>query len=200
MSLLYWYPEYGIGMVGLTNRLPHPVLDDLALGLTDKLVRGKLIKKRFPQPEPDYHGCSAPGGAGPSTEPTPYKSDWRRYCGTHNLQFSEYSLEWWAHVAILIVGRDEYTPRIHVHEKDGFLCVTESKFFEQVSGVRSVDERLQEVRPGVFTTQGGGHARLHPRSSNLVQLPAGEAINGPLKSPEEKEAAEVPEEHKEQGR
>ena len=55
-----------------------------------------------------------------------------------------------------IVGRDEYTPRIHVHEKDGFLCVTESKFFEQVSGVRSVDERLQEVRPGVFTTQGGG--------------------------------------------
>ena len=57
MSLLYWYPEYGIGMVVLTNRLPHPVLEDLALGLTDKLVKGKLLEKRFPQAEPDYHGC-----------------------------------------------------------------------------------------------------------------------------------------------
>jgi hypothetical protein len=33
--------------------------------------------------------------------------------------------------------------------------VTESKFFEQVSGFRSVDEKLQEVRSGVFATRGG---------------------------------------------
>ncbi|MCX5644843.1 MAG: hypothetical protein NTZ17_09170 [Phycisphaerae bacterium] len=34
--------------------------------------------------------------------------------------------------------------------------MTESKFFEQVNGLRSVDEKLQEVRPAVFTTKGGG--------------------------------------------
>ena len=53
-------------------------------------------------------------------------------------------------------GRDEYTPRITVREKDGFLCVTESKFFDMVNGLRSVDENLQEVKPGVFITKGGG--------------------------------------------
>jgi hypothetical protein len=41
-------------------------------------------------------------------------------------------------------------------EKDGFLCLTESKFFQMIDGLRSVNEKLQGVRPGVFTTQGGG--------------------------------------------
>ncbi len=34
--------------------------------------------------------------------------------------------------------------------------MTESKFFQMVNGLRSVDEKLQEVRPGVFCTKGGG--------------------------------------------
>jgi CubicO group peptidase (beta-lactamase class C family) len=156
LSLLHWYPEYGIGMVVLTNRLPNPVLADLGLALTDKLVKGKLVAKRFLRPEPDYRGCVGAWWGWPEHRPTPYQGAWRQYCGTHNLRFSEYSLEWWAHVAVLIVGRDEYTPRIHIREKDGFLCVTESKFFEQICGFRSVDEKLQEVRPGVFATKGGG--------------------------------------------
>lgn len=59
-------------------------------------------------------------------------------------------------MAVIIRGRDEFTPRITVREKDGFLCVTESKFFQMVVGLRSVDERLQEIRPGIFMTKGGG--------------------------------------------
>ena len=156
LSLLHWYPEYGIGMVVLTNKLPNPVLSDLGLTLTDKLVKGQLVQKRFPRPEPDYRGCLGTWWGWPDHPPTPCKPQWRQYCGTHNLRFSEYKLEWWAHLAVIIRGRDEFTPRIAVREKDGFLCVTESKFFEQITGLRSIDEKLQEVKPGVFTTKGGG--------------------------------------------
>ena len=155
LSILHWYPDYGIGMVVLTNKLPNPVLTDLGLTLTDKLIKGKLVQKRFPQPEPDHSACLGAWWGWPEHQPTPYHPQWQRYCGTHSLKFNEYALEWWAHVAVLIAGRDECTPRIRIHERDGFLCVTESKFFEQISGFRSVDERLQEVKPGVFATKGG---------------------------------------------
>jgi hypothetical protein len=64
---------------------------------------------------------------------------------------------WWAHVAVIVRGVDEFTPRITVREKDGFLCVTESKFFQMMNGgFRSVNQNFQEVRPGVFATKGGG--------------------------------------------
>lgn len=156
LSFLHWYPEYGVGAVVLTNKLPHSVVAELCLPLTDKLVKGKLIEKRFPQTKADTHRCIDTWWGWPDHKSTAYKGEWKRYCGTHNLRFSEYKLEWWAHVAILVMGRDEYTPRITVFEKDGALCVTESKFFEMVNGMRSVNEALQEVRPGVFTTKGGG--------------------------------------------
>ncbi len=156
LSLLYWYPEYGVGTVVLTNRLPHAVIDELGLTLTDKLIKGKLIAKRFPRSEPDYRPCTGLWWGWSDHQPTPYKPEWGRYCGIHNLRFSEYKLAWWAHVAVLIRGLDEFTPRIAVQEKGGFLCVTESKFFQMVNGLRSVEEKLQEVKPGVFATKGGG--------------------------------------------
>ena len=156
LSLVHWYPECGIGMVVLTNRLPDPVLPDLGMTLTDRLIRDKLVSRRLPRPEPDCSGCIGVWSGWSEHRATPYADRWLPYCGTHNLRFSEYALEWWAHVAILVAGRDEYTPRISLREKDGFLCVTESKFFEQPGGCRAVDEGLQEVRPGVFSTKDGG--------------------------------------------
>jgi hypothetical protein len=36
-----------------------------------------------------------------------------------------------------------FGPPCRVREKDGFLCVTESKSCEQVNGLRSIDEKLQ---------------------------------------------------------
>ncbi len=155
-SALYWYPEYGLGGVVLTNKLPHPVLSDLSMTLPDKLIRGQIIGKHLPRAEPDCRHCTGLWWGWSDHQPTPYRTEWRQYCGTHNLQFSEYKLEWWAHVAVILKGRDEFTPRITVREKDGFLCVTESKFFQMVNGLRSVNEKLQEIRPGVFTTKGGG--------------------------------------------
>ena len=155
MSLMHWYPEYGIGAVVLTNRMPHPVLAELSLTLTDRLTKEKLVAKRFPQPEPDASRCIGLWWGWLDHKPTSYQRAWRKYCGTHCLRFTEYELEWWARLAILIKGRDEYTPRIKVYEKDGFLCVTESEFFNMVGLGRHVDEKLQEVKPGIFAAKSG---------------------------------------------
>jgi CubicO group peptidase (beta-lactamase class C family) len=154
MSFLHWYPEYGIGMVVFTNKQPNSVYANLCLNLTDRLIKGKIIPKHFPRPDPDYGGGVQPWQGWAKHKPTPYKSEWRKYCGTHNLKVSGYSLKWWLYVAIYIIGRDDYTPRIHVREKDGFLCVTESKVIEEFKP-RSVNEKLQEVKPGVFANRNG---------------------------------------------
>ncbi len=154
-SHLHWYPEYGVGVVVLTNKLPHPVLDDLGLALTDRLIAGKLIAKSSPHSAPDTGHCLGAWCGWPAHQPTPYERSCRRYCGTHNLRFNGYRLEWWAYLAILIKGRGEFTPRIEVREKDGFLCVTESEFFDKVGFRRHIDERLQEIRPGLFAAASG---------------------------------------------
>jgi CubicO group peptidase (beta-lactamase class C family) len=154
MSLMHWYPEYGVGVVVLTNRLPHPVITELSV-LTDRLTKEKLLAKRFPQPEPDTSRCIGTWWGWLDHKPTPYQRQWRKYCGTHCLRFTEYELEWWAKLAIFVKGRDEYTPRIVVDEKDGFLCVTESKFFELLGLGRHINEPLQEVKPGVFAAKSG---------------------------------------------
>jgi len=154
-TMLHWYPEHRIGVVVLTNKLPHPVLGDLGLSLTDSFLRDKLVAKVAPQPEPDTSGCLPTWWGWPGHEPTPYQRSWRKYCGTHNLRFTEYDLEWWARLAIFIKGRGEFTPRIKVHEEDGYLCITESEFFDKVGLGRHVEERLQEVKPGLFAAKSG---------------------------------------------
>jgi len=155
MSLVHWYPEYGIGVVVLTNRLPNPVAAELSVTLTDRLTKEKLVTKRFPQPEPDASHCIGTWWGWLDHKPTPYQRPWRKYCGTRRLRFTEYELEWWAKLAVLVKGRDEYTPRIAVEEKDGFLCVTESRFFDMVGTGRHVDEPLQEIKPGLFAAKSG---------------------------------------------
>jgi CubicO group peptidase (beta-lactamase class C family) len=154
-NLMHWYPEYGIGGIVLTNKLPHPVLAELGLTLTDRLIKGRLVEKRSPQPEPDGRGCVNTWRGWSEHKPTPYQPSWRRYCGLHHLRFTEYNLEWWATLATLIKGRDEFTPRIRVYEKGGFLCVTESEFFIKIGMSRHVDEKLEQVKPGIFATRSG---------------------------------------------
>ncbi len=155
MSFMHWYPEYNIGAVALTNRVPGQTLGDLALSLTDTLVKGKILSKT-PRREPDISACVASFQGMPDRHtPTPYRQQWKQYCGMHNLVFNEYKLKWWAELAVLILGRDDSTPRVKLHEKDGYLCLTESTFFSQVNGFRRADVRLQEIKPGLFFAPNG---------------------------------------------
>jgi len=156
-SFMHWYPEYGVGMVALANTSPDSSFYGLALGLTDTLVKGKILEKRFPQPHPQ---CAEKNPAWQASEhhtPTAYRAEWRKYCGTYPLRFTDYKLEWWAKLACLILGRDEWTPRIKVFEKDGYLCLTESSFFDKLAGVwdRHVDKKLEEKSAGLFFAPSG---------------------------------------------
>jgi CubicO group peptidase (beta-lactamase class C family) len=154
-GLMHWYPEYGLGAVALSNRLPNPGVADLALTLTDRLIAQKLVPKRFPGYHLETNHCVSAWWGWPDHKPTPYRPEWREYGGTYPLRFGAYELEWWAKLAVLIRGRDEYTPRIQIHQKDGFLCLTESRFFDTIGIPRHVDQRLQEIAPGLFFAASG---------------------------------------------
>jgi CubicO group peptidase (beta-lactamase class C family) len=154
LSFLHWYPEYKISVVVLTNKMPNYVYSSFGMSLTDKLIKGKFIAKRFSRPDPDPGTAVISWQGWEKHQPSPYKNEWRKHCGTHNLKISEYSFKWWLHVAIWIIGQDQFTPRIQIREKDGFLCVTESKLISEIKR-RSIDEKLQEIQPGVFITKYG---------------------------------------------
>ena len=156
LSITLWYPEYGIGVVALTNRCPNPVYNELSKTVTEKLIKNRIIEKRFQYPWPQHPKCVGPWWGWPGHhKPTSYKPEWRKYCGTYRFRFSEYELKWWAEL-IVRLGMESWTPCIRVREKDGFLCVTESKFFERMGVIlRAVNDKLQEVKPGLFVTAGG---------------------------------------------
>lgn len=153
-SFMHWYPEYGIGTVVLTNKGRNPVLGELAFTLPDRLIKEKIVERCFPQPRPDYSKCVGTWWGWSDHNPTHYKLEWSKYCGTYRLRISSlYKFKWWGGLALrLAVG---WPPRIKVYEKDGFLCVTECKFVEKMGAPRHVDQRLQEHKPGLFFAGSG---------------------------------------------
>jgi CubicO group peptidase (beta-lactamase class C family) len=154
-TFMHWYPEYCIGAVALTNRWPHPVCNELAFTVTDRLVEDKIVEKRLQHPWLQIPECVGPWWGWPGHHiPTPYKPEWSRYCGTYRFRISGYELKWYAKV-VLALGVGSWTPCIKVHESDGFLCVTESRFFQRFNTLRAFNDRLQEVKPGIFATSGG---------------------------------------------
>lgn len=156
-SVMYWYPEYGLGMVTLMNTGPEAVLGDLAFPLTDRLIKERIVPKRLVWPRPTGTNCLPAWTEWPEHKPSPYKPGWKKHCGTYSFRFSGYKLEWWAKLAAVILGRDEWTPRLAVFEKNGYLCLTESSFFDKLGSLwdKQADERLAEVQPGLFHTASG---------------------------------------------
>jgi len=154
-STLYeFYPEYGIGAVILTNRVPHSVLGDLSIGR--RLLENEVLQNRNPAPSWDVQQCTPTWRGWAGHTPSAYKPEWKKYCGRYNCRFSGYKIKWWAKLA-LALDLDKYTPRIKVSEKDGYLCLTESKLLQGINHHPSaqVDEKLAEVRPGLFFTASG---------------------------------------------
>lgn len=161
-GLLHWYPEFGVGAIALSNRLPNPGMSNLGLSLTDQLIQQKLVGRRFPPLNPGTNQLVGAWWGWPDHQPTPYRAEWRKYCGQYRLKFTAYELEWWAKLAVLIKGRDELTPRITLQAKDGFLCLTESAFFDLIDLGRHKEQRLQEIKPGLFSTASGIVLNLAP--------------------------------------
>ncbi|KPL21227.1 MAG: hypothetical protein AMJ75_10385 [Phycisphaerae bacterium SM1_79] len=147
-----WYPEYGTGTVVLTNRVPHSALYDLAIGR--RLLEKGLVAKSTPVSSWDCAHCVPKWTAWPKHNPSPYKPQWKKYCGKFMLRLSGYKLKWWAKLA-LFLDLDQYTPRIKVFEKDGYLYLTESKLMASITHDWQVEQKLQETKPGLFFTASG---------------------------------------------
>ena len=153
-SSMYWCPKYGIGGLVLTNRLPVTNIIELALGR--KLLREGRLEERFPESQWDFDRCVPPWTTWSEHAPSSYKSEWKQYCGTFRLRFGGFKLKWWAKL-VLALDLDQFTPRMKVFEKEGYLCLTESRFLELFSGMpeRHVKAKLMEVQSGVFYTASG---------------------------------------------
>jgi CubicO group peptidase (beta-lactamase class C family) len=153
-SLAYWCPKYGIGGLLLTNRVPLASMNDLAIGR--KLIWDRRVEARFPEPKLGSNQCVPIWTIWPEHAPSPYKPEWSQYCGTFRLRFGGFKLKWWANL-VLALNLDQFTPRIKVFEKEEYLCLTESLFYEKFSEMpdRQVDSKLMEAKPGVFYTASG---------------------------------------------
>ena len=100
--------------------------------------------------------CAPPWSAWSDHAPSSYKSSWKQYCGTFRLRFGGFKLRWWMKL-VLSLDLDQFTPRIKVFEKDGCLCLTESRFYEMFSEMpdRQIGAKLMEAKTGVFYTASG---------------------------------------------
>jgi CubicO group peptidase (beta-lactamase class C family) len=153
-TLYEYYPEYGISAVVLTNRLPHSVLGDLIIGR--RLIKQGVLEKCYSAPSWDIQQCTPKWNGWVKHTPTEYRAEWKKYCGMYKGRISGYRIKWWAKLALKL-NLDQYTPRIKVYEKKGYLCLTESRFLQQMNHhpYPLVDQKLEEVKPGLFFTASG---------------------------------------------
>lgn len=154
-SLIYWYPEWGIGGIALANRHPLASLDEFALRLPIRLVRQGVIARRHPGSwAPGPHCVSYERDAASSRLPTPERAGWGAYRGTYRLKLAGYEFRWYARLAMGL-GVSAVTPAITVHAKGGGLFISESRFMQHFFGARLLEAPLQAVDPGLFFTAAG---------------------------------------------
>ena len=153
-TLYEYYPEYGIGAVVLTNRVPHSVLSDLIIGR--RLIEEGVLEKRYSAPSWNLKKCKPKWKGWAAHAPTAYQAEWKKYCGKYQCRFSGYKIRWWAKLALKL-NLDKYTPGIKVYQKTGYLCLTESRLLQLMNHhpYPIVEQKLEEIRPGLFFTSSG---------------------------------------------
>jgi CubicO group peptidase (beta-lactamase class C family) len=137
VSLMVWYPEYGIGAVSLTNSNNHAVA--ICQPLLDEIIQKGLVHQTAearaqvpPQPS------APPAPAEPPFAPTPYRAEWGKYTGTYRALWRGYEFSA-LHNFVKALGFAG--PSWPVHRKDGCLYLG--------------GEALLEYQPGLFFTPSG---------------------------------------------
>ncbi len=142
-----WFPEYGIGVLILTNSTNHSNQQrKLAKSVRDKLINGKVVEKRFSFNIPPYKLVNTEKSE--STEYqrphpddfTPYQLAWKKYIGTYRYIWSGRKLHTYASIA-LALGYPDPDSEVKIYGKNGFL---------EING-----ERLDEHLPDLFFTNEG---------------------------------------------
>jgi CubicO group peptidase (beta-lactamase class C family) len=145
LTFMGWLPEYGFGLLVLTNSTNHDSQHvKLAANLADELISKRLFEKID-----TFESIPSPGNnQGPAYQPpdsntfTQYKPEWKKYTGTYKY-ITNFNLRTYARVA-LALGYPEL--QLKVYEKNGFL---------EING-----ERLDEYLPGFFFTCNGDYLDL----------------------------------------
>lgn len=144
LTIMGWFPEYGMGLLVLTNSTNHDSQHvKLAARLADELISKQLFAKIDSSENPPWKSLLTDDNKRPEYQPpdsntfTPYKPEWKKYKGTYKY-LTNYNLRTYARVA-LALGYPEL--RKKVYEKNGFL---------EIDG-----ERLDEYQPGIFFTVDG---------------------------------------------
>jgi CubicO group peptidase (beta-lactamase class C family) len=142
-TFMGWIPEYGIGMLCLSNSTTnHDGVGTMSLfRITDELMVKKLIERKYVNPvwkaiiaESKY----SPKYQKPDSDTfTPYRPEWKKYTGTYKY-LNDRNLYTYARVA-LALGYPGF--RAKVYKKNGYL---------EIDG-----ERLDEYQPGIFFTVDG---------------------------------------------
>jgi CubicO group peptidase (beta-lactamase class C family) len=147
ITTMRWFPEYGIGVLVLTNSVDHGNQQwKLAESVRDKLINGKIVEKRFsfditPLKVVSSENSESTEYQRPNSDDfTPYQSAWRKYTGTYQYIWSGWKFHTYASIALAL----GYLPpefQVKIYEKNGFL---------EIDG-----ERLDEHLPGLFFTNEG---------------------------------------------
>jgi len=141
LSSMSWYPEYGMGLLILTNSTNHNLQWELLKILADELMVKKLVERKYENTawktiiaESEYRSEYQKSD---SDTFTPYRRQWKKYTGTYKY-LTDWNFHTYARVA-LALGYPEL--RVKVYKKNGFL---------EANG-----DRLDEHIPGVFFTDDG---------------------------------------------
>jgi CubicO group peptidase (beta-lactamase class C family) len=148
LTVMTWYPEYGIGCVALTNSVTHDsqhikIADAILARLIEEEVVTKDTSGAIP-PAAQLIGRDTKLTALPAADvvhtPTPYKPQWKRYARMYRMHTGGFKISPLASIA-LALGACPGDIKLTVEEKNGFLCIG--------------DEKLEEHKPGLFFTPSG---------------------------------------------
>jgi len=139
LSLMIWYPEYGIGAVELTDCADHAIQGQICHQLLDEILQKGLVHKTAEtRPEVASSASQPPAGPEPPFTPTPYQAEWDKYTGIYLAIWSGYEF-----TALSRLGRalGKAGPSWKVQQKNGHLNLG--------------DDALEEYQTGLFFTPSG---------------------------------------------
>ncbi|MHC4477088.1 MAG: serine hydrolase domain-containing protein [Planctomycetota bacterium] len=147
LAIIGWLPEYGFGVLVLTNSVNHDNQHSkLAESVIDKLINRKIVEKRFPFDIPPCKLVNKEKGENAGYQRphpddfTPYQSAWKKHIGTYRYIWGGWKFRTYANIA-LALGYSVPELQVKVYEKSGFL---------EIDG-----DRLDEHLPGLFFTNEG---------------------------------------------
>ena len=91
LSFMMWYPEYGFGVMTLSNSTNHNLQYEMAHGLADEIVQNLKAKLNITNEEPVSGFPAQEGIRSLPTEPGPDKPEWKKWVGNYRIYLHGYS-------------------------------------------------------------------------------------------------------------